>query len=183
MQAAKWHLAQLNIARMIGTNISDPIMKEFVDRLEEVNAVAEKSKGFLWRLKDENNNATSIKAFDDDQLIVNISVWESIEDLETFVYKGSHVEVLRRRKEWFSKMKFYMVMWYIPTANVPTLEEAKKRLEYMNKKVLQNMLLTLSKDLLPRQKPLFDRWKLKSRETLLSPSVYSYYLVQHLNIN
>lgn len=107
------------------------MMKDFVDRLDEVNAVAEKSQGFVWRLKDDNNNATSIKAFDDDQLIVNMSVWESIEDLEAFVYKGSHVEVLRRRKEWFSKMKFYMVMWWVPAGHVPSLEEAKKRLEYL----------------------------------------------------
>src|SRR5215213_369341 len=133
MQTMKWHLAQINIGRMVGANINDPVMKDFVDRLEEVNAVAEKSKGFVWRLKDDNNNATSIKAFDDDQLIVNMSVWESIEDLEAFVYKSSHVEVLRRRKEWFSKMRFYMVMWYLPAGNVPTLEEAKTRLEYLEK--------------------------------------------------
>jgi len=133
MQATKWHLAQINIGRMIGTGINDPVMKHFVERLEEVNAVAEKSKGFVWRLKDDSNNATGIKAFDDDQLIVNMSVWGSIEDLEAFVYKGSHVEVLRRRKEWFSRMKFYMVMWYVRAGTVPTLEEAKTRLEYLEK--------------------------------------------------
>jgi heme-degrading monooxygenase HmoA len=131
MQATTWHLAQINIGRMTGANINDPIMKDFVDKLDEVNAVAEKSKGFVWRLKDDNNNATGIKAFDDDQLIVNMSVWESIEDLEAFVYKTSHAEVLRRRKEWFSKMKFYMAMWYMPAGSVPAVEEAKRRLEHL----------------------------------------------------
>ena len=92
MQVTKYHLAQINIGRMIGINIHDPIMKDFVDKLDEVNAVAEKSKGFVWRLKDDNNNATGIKAFDDDQLIVNMSVWESIEDLEAFV---GYLNVLR----------------------------------------------------------------------------------------
>lgn len=131
MQATDWHLAQINIGRMIGANINDPVMKDFVDMLDEVNEVAEKSKGFIWRLKDENNNATDIKAFDDDRLIVNMSVWKSIEDLEAFVYKSRHVDVLRRRKEWFSKMKFYMAMWYLPAGTIPTLEEAKKRLLHL----------------------------------------------------
>ena len=131
MQTLKWHLAQLNIARMIGSGINDPIMKDFVDLLDEVNEIAEKSKGFVWRLKDDNNNATSIKAFDDDKFIVNMSVWEGIEDLELFVYKSRHADVLRRRKEWFSKIKFSVVMWYVPVGTMPGLEEAKTRLEYL----------------------------------------------------
>ena len=131
MQTTEWHLAQINIGRMIGANINDPVMKDFVDLLDEVNEVAEKSKGFIWRVKDEGNNATNIKAFDDEQLIVNMSVWESIEDLEMFVYKSRHVDVLRRRKEWFSKMKFYMAMWYVPAGTMPTLEETKERLLHL----------------------------------------------------
>ena len=131
MQTLKWHLAQLNIARMIGSGINDPIMKDFVYLLDEVNEIAEKSKGFVWRLKDDNNNATSIKAFDDDKFIINMSVWESIEDLELFVYKSRHADVLRRRKEWFSKIKFSTVMWYVPVGTIPALEEAKSRLEYL----------------------------------------------------
>lgn len=126
-----WHLAQLNIARMIGVNINDPLMKDFVAQLDDVNKAAENSKGFVWRLKEDNNNATSIKAFDDDQLIVNMSVWKTIDDLEDFVYKGIHLGVLRRRKEWFSKMKFYTVMWYVPAGNMPLLEEAKNKLKYL----------------------------------------------------
>jgi len=128
MQTIEWHLAQINIGRMVGATINDPVMKDFVDLLDEVNEVAEKSKGFVWRLKDDENNATNIKAFDDERMIVNMSVWENVEDLETFVYKSRHVDVLRRRKEWFSRLRFYMVMWWIPAGTIPTLEEAKKRL-------------------------------------------------------
>lgn len=131
MEIGKWHLAQINIAKMIGANISDPLMKDFVDQLDEVNAAAEESKGFVWRLKDDNNNATSINPFEDEQLIVNMSVWESIEDLYAFVYNGRHVEVLKRRKDWFSKMKLFMVMWYVPAGIIPTVEEAKQRLHYL----------------------------------------------------
>lgn len=94
-----WHLSQINIAKMIGSDINDPIMKEFVEQLNEVNALAEQSKGFVWRLKDENNNATEFKVFEDPQVITNMSVWESIEHLEAFVYNGRHVEVMRRRRK------------------------------------------------------------------------------------
>ena len=131
MQTIEWHLAQINIGRMVGATINDPVMKDFVDLLDEVNEVAEKSKGFVWRLKDDENNATNIKAFDDERMIVNMSVWENVEDLETFVYKSHHVDVLRRRKEWFSRLRFYLVMWWIPAGTIPTLEEAKKRLLYI----------------------------------------------------
>jgi len=126
-----WHLAEINIGKMTGSDINDPVMKDFVDQLDEVNVLAEQSKGFVWRLKSENNNATEIKAYDDPQMIINMSVWKSIEELEAFVYNGRHVEVMRRRKEWFHKMKFYMVLWYIPAGTIPTIDDAKKRLEHL----------------------------------------------------
>jgi hypothetical protein len=116
---------------MIGSDINDPVMKQFVEQLDEVNALAEQSEGFVWRLKDENNNATELKVFDDPQVITNMSVWESIEHLEAFVYNGRHVQVMRRRKEWFHKMKLYMALWYLPAGTVPTIDDAKKRLEHL----------------------------------------------------
>lgn len=131
MTTPEFHLAQINIGKMLGTTIQDPIMKDFVNQLEEINKLAESSKGFVWRLKDEANNATNIKAFDDEQIIVNMSVWETAEDLESYVYSGRHLEVLKRRKEWFSKLKMFMALWYIPAASVPTVEEAKKRLLHL----------------------------------------------------
>ena len=91
----KYQLAQINISRMIGVNINDPIMKEFVDNLDKVNNLAEQSEGFVWRLKDENNDATSFNPYNDEQVIINISVWQSIASLETFVYKTVHTDFLK----------------------------------------------------------------------------------------
>lgn len=127
----EFHLAQINIGKMIGTTIDDPVMKDFVDQLDEVNSLSEKSKGFVWRLKDENDNATNIKAFDDAQIIVNMSVWQTVEDLETFVYGGQHLQVLKRRKEWFSRLKMFLALWWIPAGTIPTVEDAKARLLHL----------------------------------------------------
>lgn len=127
----EFHLAQINIGKMLGTTINDPVMKDFVDQLDEVNSLAENSKGFVWRLKDEANNATNIKAFDDEQIIVNMSVWQTAEDLEAFVYRGRHLDVLKRRKEWFARLKMFMAMWWIPAGYTPTVTEAKSRLLHL----------------------------------------------------
>jgi heme-degrading monooxygenase HmoA len=132
LSAMKFHLAQINIGKITGININDPIMKTFVDQLEEVNALAEGSKGFVWRLKDENNNATNFNPFGDDTIIVNISVWESMEDLQNFIFKGKHAEALRNRKQWFVNFgKPYTAFWYVPAGQVPTVEEAIERLTYL----------------------------------------------------
>ena len=128
----KKQLAQLNIAKMVGVNINDSIMMGFVAQLDEVNTLAESSKGFLWRLKDESGNATDLNPYDDVQVIVNMSVWENLEALEDFVFKGQHLEVMRRRREWFQKFgKASMVLWWIPEGHKPTLEEANERLIFL----------------------------------------------------
>lgn len=128
----KKQLAQLNIAKMVGVNINDPIMLDFVAQLDEVNGLAESSEGFMWRLKDESGNATDLNPYDDVQLIVNMSVWENLEALEDFVFKGQHLEVMRRRREWFQKFgKASMVLWWIPEGHKPTLEEANERLIFL----------------------------------------------------
>lgn len=127
-------IAQINIARMKGVNIDDPVMKEFSDNLDRINEIAEASKGFVWRLKDESNNATSINPFDDVQIIINISVWESIETLEEFTYKSFHTEYVRRRKEWFNTFgKAYYAIWWIPRGKHPTIQEAVDKLEFLQK--------------------------------------------------
>ena len=129
-----YHIAEINIARMKGVNINDPIMKEFVDNIDTVNAIAESSKGFVWRLKDDSDNATNMKIFDDEQVIVNISVWESIEDLENFMYKSFHSDFLRRRKDWFHRFgKVYTAMWWTGAGQFPTIEEAVENLDYLEK--------------------------------------------------
>ena len=127
-----YHLAQVNIARMLGP-IDSPVMVEFVNNLDRINAVADKSEGFVWRLKDEENNATSMKIFEDEFLIVNMSVWTSLEALFKFTYQSAHTEIFKRKKEWFSKMQdMHMAFWYVKEGEVPTTEEAKKRLAYLN---------------------------------------------------
>ena len=127
-------LAQINIARMIGVNIDDPIMKEFVDNLDSVNELAESSAGFVWRLKDESNNASSFDPYNDEQIIINISVWEDVDSLEQFTYKTFHTDFLKRRKEWFMKYgQAHFALWWIKENQFPTIDEAVKRLEHYQK--------------------------------------------------
>ena len=127
-----YQLAQINIAKMNGVNINDPVMKEFVDNLILINSLAESSDGFVWRLKGENNNATNLNPYNDEQIIVNISVWQSIEHLEHYVYKTMHTEFLKRRKEWFQKFgKAYYALWWIVKDEYPTVAEAISKLTYM----------------------------------------------------
>jgi hypothetical protein len=129
-----YQLAQINIARIKGVDINDPIMKEFVDNLDKVNALAENSEGFVWRLKDETNNATSLNPYNDEQVIINVSVWESIEALEHFVYKTFHTDFLKRRKEWFQTFgKAYTAMWWIPSGQFPTVQQAIDKLDHLQK--------------------------------------------------
>ncbi len=129
-----FQVAEINIARMKGVNINDPIMKEFVDNIDTINAIAEGSKGFVWRMKDDSNNATDLNIFDDEQVIVNVSVWESIEDLENFMYHTFHSDFLRRRKEWFQRFgKVYTAMWWIRSGQYPTLQNAVDNLDYLEK--------------------------------------------------
>ena len=128
---ATHHLAQLNIGRIRYPD-DDPRMSGFMDALDEINAIAEASPGFVWRLQDEDGNATSIRAFDDPMLLVNLSVWESVEALRTFTYTSEHVTYLRRRGEWFEKLSEpHMVMWWVPAGHVPTVDEAAARLRQL----------------------------------------------------
>lgn len=127
-----YQLAEINVARMIGVNIDDPIMKEFVDNLDKVNNLAENSDGFVWRLKDENNDATSFNPYNDEQVLINISVWEDVESLEKFTYKTFHTDFLKRRKEWFKKYgKVHYALWWIEEGKYPTITEAVEKLEYL----------------------------------------------------
>ena len=127
-----YQIAQINVSRMVGVNINDPIMQEFVDNLDNVNALAERSPGFIWRLKDESNNASSFDPFNDEQVIINISVWEDVRSLEHFTYKTFHTDFLKRRKEWFNRYgKAHFALWWIKEGKFPTIEEAVERLAYL----------------------------------------------------
>lgn len=124
----KQHLAQLNIARAKYDN-DDPRFAGFIDNLDRVNTVADRSKGFIWRLQEEDGEKT-IAPTDDPQLIVNLSVWETAEDLEHFVFNTIHKRIYDGRAAWFPKMeKAHFVMWWIPAGHIPTVDEAFERLE------------------------------------------------------
>ena len=120
------HLAELNIGKFRYPT-SDPRMAGFMDNLDRVNAIAERSPGFVWRLKGENNNATDFRVGDD--MAVNLSVWADAKSLEDYVFKTVHVQFYRKKAEWFDLMeKPHMVMWWVPVGHRPTLEEAYARL-------------------------------------------------------
>ena len=126
-----YHLAQLNIARMLAP-LDTPQMAGFVNRIDEINALADKTPGFIWRLQGDEGNATALRVFDDDWLIVNMSVWESVEALHQYTYYSDHVEVFRQRSQWFEKMETpYMVLWWIPAGHIPDVEEAKAKLAHI----------------------------------------------------
>ena len=131
---ADYQLAEINIARIKGVTINDPIMKEFVDNLDNVNEIAEKSEGFVWRLKEEDNNATNLNPYNDEQIIVNYSIWDNIETLEHYMYKTFHSEFLKRRKEWFQAFgQVSTAMWWVKKGEIPDLTEAIEKLDYLQK--------------------------------------------------
>lgn len=126
-----YHLAQINIARMLAP-VGDPIMADFVAQLPPINAIADQSPGFVWRLQSENGDATSIKVYDDDMIIINLTVWESMDALRQYVYKSDHSGVLRDRKRWFAKFEGpYYALWWIPADHIPDSQEGKQRLEHL----------------------------------------------------
>ena len=124
------HLAQINIARLLAP-IDDPRIADFVAQLDEINKLAEQSPGFVWRLKSDSGNATDVVFNDDPFVIVNMSVWESIEALRGYAYTSKHVDVFRRRAEWFEKMdKPQYCLWWVPGGHIPPVAEARERLEH-----------------------------------------------------
>lgn len=129
----KHHLAQANIARFIKP-AEDPANADFVNALDHVNALADASPGFVWRLKGEGSGAIDIKPFADPQMAINMSVWESFEALGAFVYRNmDHRGVMRRRREWFEPREVYMALWWVPAGALPTIEDAKARLELLER--------------------------------------------------
>jgi len=130
----EFHIAQINIARMLAP-IDDPIMTEFVAQLPPINALADGSPGFVWRLQTDSGDATSIKVYDDEFIIVNLTVWESVDALHQYVYKSAHSRVLRDRKRWFEKFNGpYYALWWIPAGHLPSTEEGKERLDYLRQR-------------------------------------------------
>jgi hypothetical protein len=125
-------LAQINIARLLEP-LDHPAIADFMDGISPINALAERSPGFIWRLKDEDNNATNYRPFADDLIIVNMSVWESLDALRAFAFQSEHVDYMKRRREWFGKFPTaYLALWYVPEGHMPTIDEAKERLRSLD---------------------------------------------------
>lgn len=128
---SQYRLAQLNIARMKAP-LESPLLADFVANLDRVNALAEASPGFVWRLQTEEGDATALRPAGDD-VLVNLSVWRDIAALRDFVYRSGHVEIMRRRHEWFERMDVYMALWWVPQAHRPTVAEALHKLEWLRR--------------------------------------------------
>ncbi|WP_394233342.1 DUF3291 domain-containing protein [Pseudomonas anguilliseptica] len=124
---SSYQLAQLNIATM-KEPLESPSMADFVANLERINALAEASSGYIWRLQDEAGDATAFRPFGDD-VLVNLSVWRDVQALSDYVYKSAHTEMLKRRQEWFGKVDAaHMVLWWVPAGHRPSVQEAAERL-------------------------------------------------------
>jgi hypothetical protein len=137
MEDVRYLVAQVNIGRLVAP-LDSPRLADFVAGLEPVNAVADSAPGFVWRLQTEDGDATALRAFEDDAdgadggILINMSVWESVEALASFVYGDAHRAVLRRRREWFEQLKnAYAALWWVPRGHVPSITEAETRVRHL----------------------------------------------------
>jgi hypothetical protein len=125
------HVALLNVARMRAP-LDSPQLADFVANLDPVNAVADAAPGFVWRHQDDSGNSTSVRVLDDDLLLANLAVWESVDALAAYAYDGAHRDVMRRRRQWFERMaEPYLVLWWVPTGHEPSVAEAVDRLLHL----------------------------------------------------
>jgi hypothetical protein len=128
---APYNIAQVNIGR-IRAELDDPIMAGFVHRLDEINALADSSPGFVWRLQTNEGNATYFRPFNDERTLLNMSVWATVAELRHFVFHTAHVELLRGRHAWFEKFAgSYAALWWVPADHIPGIDEARRRLEHL----------------------------------------------------
>jgi hypothetical protein len=161
--APEFDLAQLNVARFKAPP-GDPVLADFMAALDPINAVADEAPGFVWRLQTDEGNATSIHAFDDDDLmLVNMSVWESVEALADYVYTEPHLAIMRRRREWTVRLaEQHICLWWIPVGVIPTVEEAIERLDHLRANGPTPHAFTFKKRFAPDEatvaSPGDDRW-------------------------
>jgi uncharacterized protein DUF3291 len=127
-QYDEWHIAQVNTSRLRAPLDSEQL-RGFVEQLEPINALADAAPGFVWRLQTEDGDATAVRIFDDAGLIMNMSVWASLEALGAFVYRTAHAQVMRGRRQWFDRLdEAYTALWWVPVGTVPTVADAERRL-------------------------------------------------------
>jgi hypothetical protein len=133
MTSAAFHIAQFNLARLLAP-LDSPQLAEFVGSLERINALADDSPGFVWRLQGDGGDATSLRPIGED-VIVNMSLWESVEALFDFVYRSAHAPVMAKRRQWFANpAEVFMVLWWVKAGYIPTIDDAAARLEILKRK-------------------------------------------------
>ncbi len=129
-----FHLAQINVARALAP-LDDPLLAGFVARLDDINALADRSPGFVWRLQSEVGNATDIQVSDDPKVIVNMSVWEDLESLFAYVYRSDHLQVMAQRRRWFEKPAgAFMALWWLPRGRLPDFAEGLERIALLDRR-------------------------------------------------
>jgi len=154
---SQYQLAQLNVA-VTKEPLESPTMAEFVANLDRINALAESSPGFVWRLQTDDGNATALRPMGDD-VIVNMSVWQDIASLNDYVYRSAHVEVMRRRKEWFERMsEAYVVLWWVREGHRPSVAEAIERLEHLRRHGPTPTAFTFRQSFVPPDVPEPSAW-------------------------
>jgi hypothetical protein len=130
-------VAQVNIGRLVAP-LDSPRLADFTGQLDAVNAVADAAPGFVWRLETEDGNATALRVFEQDAegadggMLINMSVWESVDALAAYVYGDAHLAVLRSRRRWFEQLKdAYAALWWVPRGHIPTVHEAEDRIKHL----------------------------------------------------
>jgi hypothetical protein len=129
-----FHLAEINIGRLAAP-LDSPQLKDFVDNLDRINALADAAPGFVWRLKGDGNNATDIKPFPEDEMMaINMSVWTDLAALGAYVYRSDHIQIMRRRREFFEvPAEPFMCLWWVAAGHIPTMAEGIERLEHFRR--------------------------------------------------
>jgi hypothetical protein len=131
MKDAAFQLAQVNIGRALG-EMTDPVMAEFVANLPAINALADQSPGFVWRLQTDDGDATAVRPFADARILINLSVWSDLAALRAYVYRSAHATVMKRRREWFERFdRIYVTLWWVPAGHRPPVAEAVARLAHL----------------------------------------------------
>jgi len=127
----QYHLAQLNVANAKAT-MDSPVMEGFVSRLDEIHDLADNADGFVWRWESDSADSSVVEVFGDPLLLVNLSLWESVESLKYFVYKTVHIELIQGREAWFDRMpEMHQVLWWVPAGYIPSVAEAKYKLDQL----------------------------------------------------
>ena len=128
-----FHLAQINVGRTLAP-LDDPQLAGFVERLDDINALADRSPGFVWRLQSESGNATDIQVSADPNFIVNMSVWEDLDSLFAYVYRSDHLQVMAQRRQWFEKPSgAFMALWWLPAGTLPEVSEGLERIALLER--------------------------------------------------